>query len=305
MFNHSRDRTLLLLLLTVSLQQAALAQTVTIRGHEANTARLEATSSAETGFRFQSTTDYVNWEDYTDATTGPFSYLLDTTKDDHRFFRLRTWNIQDTPITLVMLGDSTVADYEIDNRFFWGWGAGIYGYLKPNVHAVNLAVPLASSRTFLNSIEKDHMLAIKPDFVLIHYGWLDSADPNVWGWGSTITDFEANLRQIIELVRGFKGTPIMVTPIGPRWFDDQGKFYPTLSDRCQVVRKLAAEYQTYLIDLNQLANNLYVSLGSSASAYISISLEDGAHFSEKGAEVIAGLVVGAFPPILSSQVVGH
>jgi hypothetical protein len=73
------------------------------------------------------------------------------------------------------------------------------------------------------------------------------------------------------------------------------------------MRNVAAESQTYLIDLSQLSINLYNELGQtkSTSTYISSGPGDETHFSLNGAEVIAGLVVNAFPGILRSQVVGH
>ena len=67
-----------------------------------------------------------------------------------------------------------------------------------------------------------------------------------------------------------------------------------------MLRKLAAELQTYFVDLNQSTKNLFNELGPAESAYI--SLRDGAHFSLVGSEVIAGLVVKEFPGILQSQV---
>jgi len=296
---------LVLLFLAVLLTNTAVGQSLAIYRNSTNKTWLEATSPLDIGYRFQSSLDYKSWEDISDAASGPLSYRIDTTKDAARFFRLRTWSTQDAAITLVMLGDSTVADYLVDSSRFSGWGQGIYGYLKPNVRAVNLAVPLQSTKNFLYSIQKDNLVTIKPDFVLVEFGWMDASMEKAWH--TSLADYEANLKTIIQLIRDFNGTPILVTPTGPRWWDDKGRIIPVLETRSQVVRNVAAESQTYLIDLGQLVMNLYNELGQtkSNSTYISSGPEDQTHFSLNGAEVIAGLVVDAFPGILRSQVVSH
>ena len=189
---------------------------------------------------------------------------------------------------------------------FSGWGQGIYEYLKPNVRAVNLAVPLQSTKNFLYSIQKDDLVTIKPDFVLIEFGWMDSSQMET-EWYTSFTDYAANLKTIIQIIRDFNGTPILVTPTGPRWWDGQGRIIPVLEGRAQIMRNVAAESQTYLIDLSQLSIDLYNELGQtkSDSIYIASGPEDQTHFSLSGAKIIAGLVVGAFPGILRSQVVSH
>jgi lysophospholipase L1-like esterase len=302
MLRHSRHSSLVVLFLVVFLTNAAVGQSLAIYRNSTNKTWLEATSSINIGYRFQASLDHKNWEDISDQASGPLSYRIDTTKGANRLFRLRTWATQDIPITLVILGDSTVADFAVNNSQFAGWGQGIYGYLKPNVQVVNLALAFQSTKVFLSSIQKGYLVKIKPDFVLIHFGAVDAS-----GWPdpyqTTITDYEANLKTIIQIIRDFKGTPILVTPTGPRYFDEKGRAVPSMEDRCQVVRNVAGETQTYLIDLNQLSKNLYNELGENKSAYISWSEGDRAHFSLEGAEVIAGLVAGAFPGILHSQVV--
>jgi lysophospholipase L1-like esterase len=302
MFRNPRHVSLVVLFLVLLLANAVIGQSLAISQNSANKMSLEATSPADIGYRFQASPDFKNWEDISDQASGPLSYRIAPTNDAMRFFRLRAWTTQDAHITLVILGDSTVADFAVNNSQFSGWGQGIYGYLKPNVQVVNLAVAYQSTRVFLSSIQKEYLVKIKPDFVLVHFGWVDASGLPA-PYPTSITEYEAYLKTIIQMIRDFKGTPILMTPTGPRVFDDTGKVVPSMEDRCEVVRNLAAEFQTYLIDLNQLSKNLYNELGDSKSAYISWNEFDRAHFSLKGAEVIAGLAVNAFPDILSSQVV--
>ncbi|MEO8428981.1 MAG: hypothetical protein ABI651_17945, partial [Verrucomicrobiota bacterium] len=116
-------------------------------------------------------------------------------------------------------------------------------------------------------------------------------------------EFADNLKTIVQLVRGFHGTPILITPRDHRIFDDKGKVYPFFGDRSAVVRDVAAQTQTYLIDLYQMTIDLYNQLGKSESDYISFSATDYLHYTQKGAEVIAGLVVNALPDNLGTYLV--
>jgi lysophospholipase L1-like esterase len=202
-----------------------------------------------------------------------------------------------------MIGDSTVADFISDGGLFNGWGQGIYGYFKPTVQAVNLAMPMYSTKQFLNQAELTTMLKIKPDYVLVQFGWFD-AYINSPGIGTTLQEYAANLKTIVETIRGFNGIPILITPPILRQFDGNGKALPTVPERCAVVKEVAAELQVHLIDLQQLMIDLYSELGDSGSAYISSSDTDKGHYSAKGAQVIAGLVVNALPDSLGTYLVG-
>ena len=300
MVHHPKYSSAAALLFLIGLfSNTAVAQSVTIRLNGTNRTVLEATAPVNVGYRFQASADYENWEDIGDQASGVSTYRIDA-QDQKRFFRLRAWSTQDAPITVVLIGDSTVADFVSNSERFYGWGQSFSGYLKPNVRVVNLGLPFQSSKTFISSIEKDHLLAIKPEFVLAQFGMVDAWD--LEGIKTTIPEYEANLRTIIQMIRDFKGTPVLVTPPVWRVFDPENRIYPWLVDRCEVVRKLSVELQTYLIDLNQSSMDLFNELGPTASAYITWSEEDWAHFTLAGSEVIAGLVVDDLPGILRSQV---
>ena len=61
--------------------------------------------------------------------------------------------------------------------------------------------------------------------------------------------------------------------------------------------------QTHLIDLCQLSTDLFNELGPSGSDYIYWYTEI-QHYSDQGAQVIAGLVVNALPDSLGPYLVG-
>jgi lysophospholipase L1-like esterase len=288
---------LAVLLFVVSFANRANAQSLNILPTGTNRISLEATSPPNIGYRFQASTDLENWEDISDQASGPLSHWIDLTNNWQGFFRTSGASTEDAPVTLILLGDSTVADF-VSN--FYGWGQALYERLKPNVLLVNYATPLESTRSFLGSIRKDNLQRIKPDFVLVQLGLEDDNAYLALAYTS-LPEYEENLRKIVQLIRDFKGTPILVTPPVSRWFWG-GQIPPgVLADRSAVMRKVATELQVYFIDLNQLTFDLYNQLGQTDSAYITYSDLDRTHFSEAGSHVIADLVVKAFPAILKVQ----
>src|SRR5262245_13564658 len=152
----------------------AIAQSLAIHLTGINRASLDATAPLNLGYRFQASVDHENWEDISDEASGLFSYSIDPTKDRMRFFRLRTWPTADAPLTLVMVGDSTVADFVANSEKFYGWGQGMYEYLKSNVQVFNFGTPAQSSQSFLSSRERDNLVLLQPDFVLVQFGMMDT-----------------------------------------------------------------------------------------------------------------------------------
>jgi lysophospholipase L1-like esterase len=291
-----------LLLLTVLglIVRPTQAQSLMIHLEGTNRVSIEATSPLNLAYRVQASLDAEIWLDISDQASGSFTYWIDPTVHHDRFFRLRTWPTEDLPVTLVILGDSTVADFSSNMEQFYGWGQGLYDYFKPNVQIVNLATPAQSSLTFLGSSQRDTLVLLKPDFVIVQFGLQDDFD--IPGLSTSLEEYEANLKTIVQMIRGFQGTPVLVTPPLPGHFDLSGKVIPFLKDRSAVVRKVSGEFQIYLIDLNQLSEDYFNKIGPIEGARLTWSATNKTHFSLAGAQVIAGIVVDALPAVLSAQV---
>ncbi|MCI0620488.1 MAG: GDSL-type esterase/lipase family protein [Acidobacteria bacterium] len=305
---HRRHSSVLLFCGLALCAETALSQSLSIIKKGASEFLLEAAAPPDTRYALQASGNLQLWVDINDDLSGQVSNRLDITAVKHRFFRLTPWTESAPPIRLALLGDSTIWGGE--NDYGPGWGKGIYGYLKPTVQVVNLAWPNFSTKAFLASEQEPRMRAIKPDFVLVEFGWVDwggcpeipPVDPD--RCRTTLEEFAENMKTIVHAIRAFNGTPILVTPVDPRLFDDNGKVLPLLKDQVAVVKSLAAELQTHLIDLNQLSHDLYNELGDSGSAYISAQ-NDPVHFSVEGAQIISGLVVNALPNSLGPYLIGN
>lgn len=296
-----RFSTRVLLCCAAVIVATAFGQSLSIIRTGGSEVLVEATVPADTRYVLQVSNDLKNWTDVNDQIWGWFSYRFDEAGVTLRFFRLILWAEPPPPITIVLLGDSTVADLVSNANWFSGWGQGIYGYFKPEAQVVNLAYPCYSSGIIFGAAEKWKMLAIKPAFVLVQFGLVDSVGCEGFN-KTTMEEYSNNLREIVRIIRGFGGVPILITPPTWRRFDARGRVEPVLKDRSAVVLSVATELETHLVDLNQLTSDLFNRLGRQASAYISCD-RDEVHYSLEGAEVIAGLVVKALPCELEKYLV--
>jgi len=284
MTSHPRALSLLLPCCLALFADAAFGQSLSIVKKGTNEFWIEAAAPADTRYRLQSSADLQNWMDITNDVGGQFEYRLDNAGVTARFF----WLTPVPPILVVLLGDSTVMDC-------CGWGQALPAYAQVDVRVVNLAEPAYSTSVLLASDQYPQMVTIKPDFVLVQFGREDwggcGGDPD--RCKTTTREFGDNLRTIVQTVRGFNGTPILITPPVVRVFDTLGKVVPIYQDYNAMMKIVATELQTPLVDLNQMSMDLFNVLGDSGTA--DLFWDDHVHFTAKGAGLVAGLVVRALP----------
>jgi lysophospholipase L1-like esterase len=245
----------------------------------------------------QATENFHLWIDVTNDLTDPFALLLEYPRVSSRFFRLTPSAPEAPPIRIMASGDSLIADC-------CGWGAGFYNYLKPNATFINYASPGRGSASALtNSADPtlQAMLLIKPDYVFFEYGVLDQ------GSGVSPEQFEANLRTLINIVRGFNGVPVFFTVQSYRQWDSAGNPDPWDHPFNPITRRVAAEMKTPLIDLHQITTDLYKKLGPTGSEFMIWTgiPNDIIHFSPVGAvwvsQLIAKTLPDSFGPYLSEN----
>jgi lysophospholipase L1-like esterase len=293
-----RRCSILLLLSLAFFANIALGESLSIIKEGDGQYWVEASAPQDTRFALQVSKDLHLWLDLNDAVTGAVSNRLAVAGVTQRYFRLVPYT-EPPPIRIALLGDSTVADLAVNENHFYGWGQGMYDYFNAAAQIINLASPGLGTKNFLGSDQEARMLAIKPDYVLVDLCYVDAFNgpPEVI---TTLQEYEDNLKAILEEIRGFNGTAILLTPQALWYFDENDQTAAAYPDRNAVIEKVAAELQVYLIDLSSLSIDLLNQLGKDGSQYL---YKDWLHFSEKGAEVMAGLVVNALPPSLGPYIV--
>lgn len=213
------------------------------------------------------------------------------------------------PVTVHMAGDSTMAPKAESSRPETGWGEA-FGKLLDPVRFVtdNRAVNGRSTKSFIAEGRWQALLdATMPgDWVFVQFGHNDEKETGPDQY-APLADYRRNLQRFVTEVRAKHATPVLLTPVMRRRFDENGQFFDTHGEYPEVVRQVAAELGVDLIDLHALTGKLLRAQGPEASRSLFLMLkpgehpnyptgvEDNTHFSPAGARAVAGL---AFAPFL-------
>jgi lysophospholipase L1-like esterase len=275
----------------------AFGQSLSIRKGESNY-WVEASAPTDNPHTLQASENLNTWIDVRESVQETYSLPLNSVGVGLRYFRLIPSPAPAPPIRILLLGDSMASDC-------CGWGGGIYGYFKPNATVINYAMPWTSTRIFLQSAEFDKMLLVKPDYVLLQYGFIDGGtDPDR---ATTPQEFVDNLKTIVDTVRSFNGIPILVTLHAARVWDGSGNLYSTWEARNNLTKQVAAELQTPLIDFYQITFDLFSELGLTGTAFMHWTAggpQDVMHFSQSGAQYVSRFLVNALPANFAPYLTG-
>jgi lysophospholipase L1-like esterase len=207
-----------------------------------------------------------------------------------------------------LAGDSTMSDYQEDVAPRAGWGQVLYKYLPTSIEVVNKAASGRSSKSFIaeGRLEEIATNIAEGDYLFIQFGHNDQKDDEERRT-LPFTTYQSYLLEYIEVALRKGATPILITPVQRRSFDEQGKFYETHGDYPQAMKDLSSDKNVKLVDLSTLSKDLFTKLGSEetkrlflwlkASEHVNYpdGVEDDTHFSQYGAEMVAELVAKAIP----------
>lgn len=211
---------------------------------------------------------------------------------------------QREPFTVYLIGDSTMSVKETHKYPETGWGMPFAYFFDESVAIENRAKNGRSTKTFLSeNLWQPVEAKLSPgDWVLIQFGHNDEVKEKTDRY-TTPADYQANLRRFITETRAKQAYPLLITPVARRKFDAQGCVVPTHEAYSALVRQLAEETNTPLIDLDQKSQALLQAWGPEQSKLLFLQLapgehpnypegkEDNTHFSELGARIMAQLVL--------------
>ena len=207
-------------------------------------------------------------------------------------------------ITLHLAGDSTMADKLKEKRPETGWGERLQQFFHGDrVWVANHAQNGRSTRTFISEGRWDGLMAeVKAgDYVFIQFGHNDESKDKVDRY-TPPEDFKRNLGRFVAEVRAKGATPVLLTPVMRRRFDAAGALQDTHGEYPDLVRSVAAETGTALIDMHRATSSVLAGRGREGSRNLFLQLkpgedpnypdgiEDNTHSSPAGATVNAGLV---------------
>lgn len=207
-------------------------------------------------------------------------------------------------IKVYLIGDSTIADKKPDAFPETGWGTPFKIFFDSTVEVDNRAKNGRSTKSFIaEGLWKPVEGQLKEgDYVFIQFGHNDEVKEKV-GRYTTPDEYKTNLRRFITETRAHRASPVLLTPVARRAFDDEGKVSETHKEYSQLVREVAAETKTPLIDLDRKSQELLGAFGPEHSKLLFLQLEpgehpnypegknDNTHFSELGARKVAQIVL--------------
>ena len=266
---------------------------------------IEISDKPHTAYFIEESNDLIHWNKISDRAKGKSSIKIESYDlYDKSFYRLNTWNIEDEEIYIAIIGDSTAASEEINSFKFCGWGEAFPDFFESRATVLNFAVPGHSTKWYLGGVngqsEKSYhfkrLKLIKPQFVLMQFGIIDETS-GVPEKITTIDEYKINYKVLIEGIRNFGGTPIILSPVNRAVFDENQNHYPWLSERSAAAKEIADALNVHFIDMNTITGNYYKTLGPDGLSDI-IAEGDEVHYSPEGAVKICELIIDELPNYL-------
>ncbi len=167
--------------------------------------------------------------------------------------------------TVYLTGDSTVTD---QIREPWAsWGQMLPVFFKPQVAVANHAESGRTMKGFMYERRWpkvfEHMQA--GDYLFIQFGHNDQKPYRPLIYVEAMSTYKAYLKVLIEEARLRGVTPVLVTSMHRRNFDESGKIVNSHMDYPQAVQEVAASEDVALIDLHAMSARLYEAWGVETS----------------------------------------
>ena len=229
---------------------------------------------------------------------------LSFTTADGKPLRSLYYNVDVKPdenVPVVYLaGDSTVCDQRDEP---WAtWGMMIPAFFSPGTAVANHAESGLALSSFVAHRRLDKILSTMKagDYVLIQFGHNDQKETGPEAGADK--GYSKRLADLIDAVKAKGARPVVVTPVERRRFRD-GKPYGTLQDYAAAAKRVAAEKNVPVIDLNAMSLKLYEALGEEGSKHAFVhypantfpnqpqALKDDTHHSPYGGFELAKCVV--------------
>jgi lysophospholipase L1-like esterase len=191
-------------------------------------------------------------------------------------------------IRIVLVGDSTVTDDA-------GWGLGFRQYVTDGIEVVNEAAGGRSSKSYINEGRWTEALAKKGDYYLIQFGHNDEPGKGPERETDPKTTYRQNMARYVDETRAIGATPILVTSLVRRLYNDDGTIRTTQTPYVEAVRAVAGDKRVPLVDLHAISSADAEHAGEPAWAELSPRDEKGqvdrTHLNAKGSVVVAAFIV--------------
>ena len=219
--------------------------------------------------------------------------------------------------TLFVVGDSTVKNHGAGE----GWGDHVAPFFDTaRLQVLNWAMGGRSTRSFIEEGRWARVLAQmkQGDYVMLQFGHNDQSEITMDrgtltslgsesemvfsdrdGSPATVRTFGAYLRQYVADARAKGATVIFCTPVPRNWWLDDGRFNNVMAEHSALIRRLGAELDVPVIDLNRALGERYARMGRRAVSTQWYTVGDNTHTNAAGASVNAAAVVDGLKDLTS------
>jgi len=209
----------------------------------------------------------------------------------------KSGKIQDAPV-IYLAGDSTVVDQYYEP---WAaWGQMLPRFFLPGVVIANHAESGETTKSFVGEKRLAKiMTTMKPgDYLFMQFAHNDMKPGAV-----PLDEYRKLLTEFIAQTRAKGATPVLVTPMNRRTFDDAGQITNSFGPYPDAIREVAAEQKATLIDLNAMSKTLFEAMGPEGTlkAFMhypadsfpgqTAAISDDTHFNSYGAYELARCIV--------------
>ncbi len=208
--------------------------------------------------------------------------------------------------TLFLIGDSTMSNKENpDKNPEHGWGQVVVQFMTNGIEIQNHAMNGRSSKSFRtegrwDTVEKQLK---KGDYVIIEFGHNDQKVKDSTKFTNPYTQYRANLERYVNETRAKGATPILMTSITRRNFNENGVLVDTHTAYPLVVRMVANDMKVPFVDMQLLTEQMEITYGPENSKKLHLHFKEGenayypkgkaddTHLSRLGAETVAKLAL--------------
>jgi len=210
--------------------------------------------------------------------------------------------------TLFLIGDSTMSNKENPEKNpEHGWGQVLSQFFTTGIDIQNHAMNGRSSKSFRTEgrWDKVEKQLKKGDFVIIQFGHNDQKSKDSAKFTNPYTQYRANLERYVNETRAKGATPILMTSIVRRNFNENGVLVDTHKEYPLVVRLVADAMNVPFVDMQLLTEQMEISAGPEKSKQLHLHFKEGeaeyypkgkdddTHLSRSGAESVAKLAVNS------------
>lgn len=163
--------------------------------------------------------------------------------------------------TVYLIGDSTVSDQRYEPAA--SWGQMLPRFFKDTVAVANHAESGETIKSFISGLRLAKVLQLikEGDYLFIQFAHNDQKPHWPQTYVEANSTYQTYLKVLIAEARLRGATPVLVTSMERRKFDNSGRITRSLGDYPEAMRAVANEEDVALIDLEPMSIDLYETLG--------------------------------------------